>query len=187
MRLIVVKRLPLQARRLLMSNHEHFRELSALAAIGQLSSGEDRELSEHIRECSTCREVHCDYARVIQHQLPLADSIRWRIKSAISQSAPDAEIRDRFLARVRAEGFALSPEVEKPDHLESPASWRVPSWRPAFAVALVAAVVSLAIWAGGTYRRLPRSSSLYDESAHLARENEELHGQLAILRRKIDL
>jgi hypothetical protein len=73
-----------------MSNHEHFRELSALAAIGQLSSDEDRDLNVHLRECASCREVHADYARVIQHQLPLADSIRWRIKSAISRPAPDA-------------------------------------------------------------------------------------------------
>jgi hypothetical protein len=170
-----------------MSNHEHFRELSALAAIGQLSLGECRELNEHLRECSSCREVHCNYERVIQHQLPLADSIRWRIKSGISRPAPDSEIRDRFLARVEAEGFDLSPEAEKPDHLKSPASWRVLHLRPALAMAIIGAVVSLGMSAGRKYQLVPRSPSENDGSAQLARQNEELHAQLATLRRRIDL
>jgi hypothetical protein len=170
-----------------MSDHEHFRELSALAAIGQLSSGEDRELNEHLKECSSCREAHCDYARVIQHQLPLADSIRWRVKSGISRPAPDAEIRDRFLARVRAEGFELSPDAEKPDRLKSTPSWRVSHWRPALGLAVIAAVVSLGTWARREYRLVPRFPAANHGSTQFVGENENLHAQLATLRRTIDL
>lgn len=169
-----------------MSDHEHFRELSALAAIGQLSSDEDRELNEHLRECANCREVHADYARVIQHQLPLADSIRWRIKSAIARPAPDAELRDRFLARVRAEGFDLSPEVERPRGLRSSASRRVVHWQPAVALAAVAAVACLGTWTSRRYQLVPRSSVVDNASAQPARENEGLHRQLANLRRTIE-
>src|SRR5579872_2150820 len=70
---------PLPARRSLMLNpelfrgetpcHERFRELSALAAIGQLSSAENAELSAHLRECADCREAHVGYANVVQRQL----------------------------------------------------------------------------------------------------------------------
>ncbi len=94
-----------------MSSHEHFRELSALAAIGQLSSEEDRELSRHLRECSECRDAHGDYVHVVQHELPLADAVRSRIRSELRCTLPDAEIRDRFLARARAEGIEFSAET----------------------------------------------------------------------------
>jgi len=37
-----------------MQKHEHFEELTALAAIGQLSAEEHRELLEHLRGCDGC-------------------------------------------------------------------------------------------------------------------------------------
>ena len=43
-----------------MSNHERFKELSAIAAIGLLSSNEVGELNEHLRDCQICREIHDD-------------------------------------------------------------------------------------------------------------------------------
>jgi predicted anti-sigma-YlaC factor YlaD len=95
-----------------MFNHEYFRELSALSAIGQLSSREDQKLAEHLKECSNCRDAHLEYARIIQQQLPQADVIRWRIRSSVPAPRLDAEIRSRFLARARADGIDFSPEVE---------------------------------------------------------------------------
>jgi len=69
-----------------MSSHEHFRELSALAAIGQLSSEEDRELSRHLRECSECRDAHGDYVHVVQHELRYARAwLRRRLAAESSQ------------------------------------------------------------------------------------------------------
>src|SRR5580704_6148952 len=95
-----------------MQNHDYFRELSALAAIGQLSSEEDRELMQHLIDCESCREASEGYAHVVQHQLPQADPIRWRLKSLVPKGAPDADVRDRFLARARAEGAEFTADVE---------------------------------------------------------------------------
>src|SRR5882757_9647742 len=95
-----------------MPNHEYFQELSALAAIGQLSSEEDCELGQHLIDCESCTEASAAYAHVIQHQLPQADPIRWRMKSLVPKTSPDADVRDRFLARARAEGVEFTAEVE---------------------------------------------------------------------------
>src|SRR5262249_59138720 len=89
---------PLPATRWPMSNHERYRELSALAATGQLSSSEQMELDELLRDCIDCRGIYGEYVRVIHHHLPKAAAIRWRIKSATSLPVVDAEVRDRFLA-----------------------------------------------------------------------------------------
>src|ERR1019366_8791949 len=106
-----------------MFNHEYFQELSALSAIGQLSSQEDRELAEHLRECASCTDVHLEYARVIQQQLPQADVIRWRMKSAFPAPILDEEVRPRFLARARADGIEFSPEAERSLVAKSSRSW----------------------------------------------------------------
>src|SRR5260370_4271533 len=135
-----------------MSDHEHVRELSALAAIGQLSSEEDRELSRHLDECSECRAAHGDYAYVVQHQLPIADAARSRMRSDLRCPLPDAEIRDRFLARARADGIHFSPEAQR-DHAVGSAGFRWGLvWRPALAGATGAELwgVLALRWAGVT-------------------------------------
>src|SRR5580693_1570076 len=95
-----------------MPNHDYFRELSALAAIGQLAADEHRELEQHLIDCESCQEAGAGYAHVVQHQLPQADPIRWRMKSLVPKAAVDADIRDRFLARARAEGVEFTAAVE---------------------------------------------------------------------------
>src|SRR5437764_12381272 len=91
-----------------MSNHEYFRELCALAAIGQLSSDEEHELRKHLFECANCREATAEYSHVVQHQLPRADPIRWRIKESVAKTPSDSDLSDRCLARARAEVITLS-------------------------------------------------------------------------------
>jgi hypothetical protein len=172
-----------------MSSHEKFKELSALAAIGLLSSNEDRELNKHLRECEICREVHDDYSRLVQHQLPQADAIRWRMKLSIPKRAPDAELRDRFLARARAEGADLSAAAERPSYLHhsSPSSSRwTCRWRPALALGVLATATFLGTWALRRNQSVPRSGTL-DAVAQKAHENENLQGQLAALRQTAEL
>src|SRR4029077_6743780 len=101
-----------------------FRELCALAAIGQLSSDEDRELSQHLYECESCREANAAYAHVVQHQLPKADPIRRRFRDLLPKPAPNGELRERFLASARAAGVEFSPEVE----LARPPANKKPVW-----------------------------------------------------------
>jgi hypothetical protein len=171
-----------------MSNHEDLRELSALAAVGQLSSDEDRELNAHLRECPECREAHADYARVVRHQLPQADSVRWRVKSAINAPAADVQVRDRFLARARAEGIEISLSAEK--SVTAPSSRS--SWRPSpkgltWSLATVCAV---ALFAGGLSRKyelVPRSNETNVVQEQAGPKTQGLTEGLAELQRILNL
>jgi hypothetical protein len=169
-----------------MSSHEHFRELSALAAIGQLSSEEDRQLSQHLGECSQCRDARDDYAHVIQHQLPLAEAARSRLRSDLRCPLPDAEIRDRFLARARADGVDFSPEAQRGRPVDSPGVRWAFVWRPALAIAAVAAFAVLATSVARRYQLVPRSQVMSNQRNELLGENERLRAQLSAVRRDIE-
>jgi hypothetical protein len=162
-----------------MSDHEYFHELSARAAIGQLSTDEDRELSEHLTECEICREEGDDYSHIIRRRLPQLDAIRPRKKLAISELVSDAELRDRFLARARAEGMDFSADVEdpsRPHHSDSSSTWWTWGWQSAVALGTFAVVAFVGSWFFRTYE-LVRHNSILDirQQAH---ENEDLRTQL---------
>jgi uncharacterized membrane-anchored protein YhcB (DUF1043 family) len=170
-----------------MLNHEHFRELCALAAIGQLTSDEDRELTQHLFECESCRTASLEYAHVVQHQLPKSDPIRWRIKGLLPNTAPDFEVRERFLARALTEGVEFSPEVSRTSGtapvkpLDGTRSW--PN------VWAVAAVAAIAVLGAGFYRigvhRGSMQGTVKTQEA-LAAENKALTQQLQQIREHAD-
>jgi len=170
-----------------MSNHEYFRELSALSAIGQLSSEEDRELSEHLRECASCTDVYLEYARVIQQHLPQADVIRWRIKSALPAPILDGEVRARFLARARADGIEFSPEVERSVVEKSSRSRWALQLQPRLAVAAVAIFTIIVMWAGHGHRLAPPPVTVTADahSSEVAHENDVLRAQVETLHKAI--
>jgi hypothetical protein len=83
-----------------MPGHEHFEELCALAASGQISPDEWQRLREHVEICSSCAETLGDFGRFG------AD-----LMVEFSGSVPDglhAEMRSRFLDRARETGTQLS-------------------------------------------------------------------------------
>jgi hypothetical protein len=95
-----------------MPAHDEFRELGALAAIGQITMSEHESLSAHLEQCSECREAYLDYSRILRQELPQADPPRFRSKQGSLHPATDAELRERFLARARTQGVDFSLEVE---------------------------------------------------------------------------
>jgi anti-sigma factor RsiW len=96
-----------------MPAHDEFRELGALAAIGQITAPEHEDLSAHLRECPECREAYADYSRILRQDLPQADPARFRSKQTSLHPTTDAELRERFLARARAHGADFSREVDQ--------------------------------------------------------------------------
>jgi hypothetical protein len=57
-----------------MLNHsEHFEELCALAAGGQISEPEFEELQDHMRDCDRCRSAYADFIDLVHNKLPLVD------------------------------------------------------------------------------------------------------------------
>jgi polyhydroxyalkanoate synthesis regulator phasin len=131
-------------------DHDQFRELSALAMVGQLSSEENRRLNDHLSECADCRKVHEDYSHIIQHKLPQADVIRWRTRALVPRSSPDTELLDRFLARARAEGIDFSPEARRPQDLDSRFDFFTRRRRSALIWTTVAALALVGV---GNFRR----------------------------------
>jgi hypothetical protein len=171
-----------------MFSHDEFRELSALAAIGQLSSDEDGELNAHLRGCTDCREAHADYARVVRHELPQVDSIRWRVKSAISTPPADAQVRDRFLARARAEGIDISISAEKSANVPAARAsrWLSPKrliWGLATACAVALLVASLS----RKYEVVPRLIETNSAQGQAGPEALALTVGLADLQRTLNL
>jgi hypothetical protein len=128
-----------------MRKHEHFEELTALAAIGQLSVEEHGELLEHLRGCDGCRRAS-DQFDFILDQLPLPEP------SAIDrdlQQLQGASFRQRFLERASAEGVHFTPEALGEKRRRIATSF-FRSWRPyalgaasAVAVMIVASAVVL--------------------------------------------
>src|SRR5882757_1897792 len=165
-----------------MPNHEYFQELSALAAIGQLSSEEDCELGQHLIDCVSCREASAAYAHVIQHQLPQADPIRWRVKSLMPKASPDADVRDRFLARARAEGVEFTAEVEKVRHPgRKVGSWAEWSWRPVLATAAITAILLMGFTAFRSRQNSPPVVAGSDGQDRWVHEKEALEQRIATL------
>jgi len=90
-----------------MPAHDRFEELCALAAIGELSADELRELLDHLKSCSECRRATEDFAFVLD-QLPVKENEPDNSETAALLFKGH---RQRFLARARAEGIEFSRYV----------------------------------------------------------------------------
>ncbi len=84
----------------MLRTHEHFKELCAAAAFGQVSAVELSELKQHALTCDECQSLLEDFGQIAAQGLPELDV----------DNAPDEMPRmtARFVARARAEGIELS-------------------------------------------------------------------------------
>src|SRR5713226_3228895 len=122
-----------------MRKHEDFEELAALAAIGQLSVEEHRELLEHLRGCPTCRRTS-DQFNFILDELPLPEP---SVSDRDLQRLQGASYRQRFLERASADGVRFTPEAlgEKKRRI---ATSFFRNWRP-YALGIASAVVVVVV------------------------------------------
>jgi hypothetical protein len=89
-----------------MPEHEHFKELSSLAIIGELSPAELAELTSHLRECPSCQATYSEFTQLTEDHLPLGDCRPGRSRAPVSNS-----LRENVLRRVTDEGLRVSPEA----------------------------------------------------------------------------
>ncbi|HET6929216.1 MAG TPA: hypothetical protein VFI45_02760 [Candidatus Acidoferrum sp.] len=84
-----------------MPRHEHFEELAALAARGELNASEVQELSLHLADCGECRAVHEEF---VELHAPLGDSIDAELEAVIESR------REKLKAAVlRATAATIAP------------------------------------------------------------------------------
>jgi hypothetical protein len=126
-----------------MQMHEHFEELCALAAIGQLSAEEHEELLAHLRACDHCKRTEDDFALILE-QLPAADppNVSGDTEELLSES-----LRQRFLERAVTEGVRFTDEVIEP---RQKFSLRLSFWRGQCSPFAIAAMVLSTLLASAT-------------------------------------
>src|SRR5260370_13235660 len=84
-----------------MIEHESYEILCALAASGRASADDLKQLSDHMAQCTDCRERLSDFVQLSAQVLPLHGDTykRERVPSGMTK---------RFRERARAEGIALN-------------------------------------------------------------------------------
>ena len=84
-----------------MNTHEQYEELCALAASGQASQDELKDLRSHLETCPSCRSAAYDFNQISAQALSslAAKRLHCQIPSGMTQ---------RFVARARSEGIELS-------------------------------------------------------------------------------
>src|SRR5215831_1624468 len=92
------------------SPHQHFEELCALAASGQISEPEFVELQDHLQQCAHCRSTYSDFIDLLHDKLPLADPEVLGTSKLPDLFSEDSSYRERFFARARKEGVNLSQQ-----------------------------------------------------------------------------
>jgi hypothetical protein len=92
------------------SHCEYFQELCTLAAGGQISEPEFVELQDHLPDCAQCRSAYADFTDLLHNKLPLADPELMGFYRPARIFCKDSSYRERFLARARKQGIAVSQD-----------------------------------------------------------------------------
>jgi hypothetical protein len=99
---------------------------------------------------------------------------------------PDAELRDRFLARARAEGINFSATAVGPERVDSArVRWGF-NWRPTLVIAASAVFAIFGTSLVRRYQLVPRPGLPSGQGIALIEENESLTAQLSALRGNIE-
>src|SRR5260370_33980846 len=162
--------------------HDRFKELAALAAVGQLSALEYRDLQSHLDVCSECQEDCAEFQNTLHGELALIHptndiSFKHRLMMADGET-----YRNRFAERARAERFALSSKLSFSERLRYKLHvWLTPSPARAYAVVALLAIAVGVLgyqWRGTKVDYMDRDA----EDATLSREKAGLRRRVSDLR-----
>jgi hypothetical protein len=146
-----------------MQKHEHFEELCALAAVGDIPRADQDALMEHLATCVECRQSYQDYC-ILLHELPSAESAVERLVEP-TMTLENA-LKERFWARAKAENIGLSREAEKelvPRQHSLRLSFKLLTMRNRVLWAVAATL--FVVGAISLVKSRRQESSAYDESA----------------------
>jgi hypothetical protein len=144
------------------SHPEYFEELCALAAGGQIAEPEFVELRDHLERCARCRSTYADFIDLVHHKLPLADLTE---PAGLPGFSPKlSSYRDRFLARARKQGLAVSRTSWRDSF---PSRLRIALWPAARNIGAAALAIGLLLAVGVL------SYSLHQSNARVKKLTEE--------------
>ena len=131
--------------------HERFEELSALAAVGDLSASEFAELNEHLSSCDPCRELYSDFCRMASYDMGLVAAGR-RYGDDTVGVVDEAALLKGVLARANEERIVAS---ENPVPLQTKKAsffrFQFPSPLPGFMLRSAGIAACFAVIALGAY------------------------------------
>ena len=167
-------------------HHEHFEELCALAALGQISEEDFAEFQAHLTVCAPCRTEHADYIDLLHTKLPLIDSPPGSFGKLHGLVPQRNKYKKRFLAEARDRGLNFSAEVERSEPVwEQLTKWPYQLFSYRFATASVVLFFLVVIGVLGLKLRESnaRRQAGSTEIAELNSRNEILRRQVADLSR----
>src|SRR5713226_5799086 len=136
-------------------SHDQFEELSALAAVGEISHDDWQRLKSHLGECAQCRSVFADVGEIHAKWLPEHPDFE------IPRDVPsDQRLRKAILRRVSKEGARFSKPAQNAGRLSGKPvhSWRmIPVWIAVGAVAVLVLGAGLTRFPG-VRTRAPRKA-----------------------------
>src|SRR5215472_5885316 len=148
--------------------HEHFEELAALAALGEASPEELRELQIHAVGCESCRAHYLDFEQILNEGLPVLDTGEELKVRRLRLFLCGDSYKARFAAR--AAQYDIAVPILKP-------TFRIPA---GYAAGLGVASLVLFLTVGIFSYRV-HESHLRDVAA-----NARLQQELAQLQRRVD-
>jgi hypothetical protein len=155
-----------------LDDHDRFRELSALANAGVLSSAEWAELNGHLQFCEPCREVHDQYRLLAREGIPGLGAVHNSEQEETNWD--DAATRRKLLARIRKEDRrSQEPSRFLPAAMQLHLGLR--NKHNAFAGAVLAACLTLVV-AGAAYHLGRR---IQPTSKHVAASEDRFQALLA--------
>ena len=125
-----------------MSEHARYEELCALAAGGLLEGEDFADFKAHMKECGDCQFDYDKWCSLVTRDVPQAQGTL-RQKLGAMRAKPLPYSRERFLRRARAEGVALSQQV---DTLARSAPWYFRRLTLLSSAALGVVAVSLTVY-----------------------------------------
>jgi Tfp pilus assembly protein PilV len=160
------------------SHHEHFEELCALAASGQITEPEFVELQDHLQQCAYCRSAYDDFIDLLHDKLPLAHPDVAGSSTLPGFFSVNSSYRERFLARARKEGVAVSLEPPRDSGRSKWWSWLWPTFgKPQLAaVAVAVLLVAVGLLGYSLYESNMRYRRMVSDQAELVRQLSQQAG-----------
>jgi Anti-sigma-K factor rskA, C-terminal len=154
------------------SRHEHFEELCALAASGQISEPDFVELQDHLQQCVYCQSTYTDFIELLHDKLPLADPDVVGGSKLTGFFSENSSYRERFLARVRKEGVTVSAEPSREIVRNGLRPWFWLTFRNArfAAVAVAVLLVTVGLLSYSLYESNTRYERLASGQAELTKQ-----------------